>query len=387
MVLSGGGIKAAAYHIGVCIALKEKGFKFSGGMKSSLGEVVKEEPMTIQLYVGSSAGAFVASILAAGFSVESLVNAFQAGSGAKPRFKKAASNALKPISYRHLFAMNAPEYFRFLPRSLRQTSLITGGLEAFVKNGFKLNGVFSTSGIERYLRKYVFVQNDFSNLRPELYIISTQLNHKRKAIFGKFQENYKTSTTEYINNSTISEAVACSTALPPIFTPYGLNRGEKTLYYYDGEIRETLSSHVAADHGCDLVISSYSMQPYHFTETVGSLHEYGIPVIINQALYQLLEQKISKHIDWQDQLKQIYKLIDGFFKQNNLPEDQRQKILEIFQSRFNYRPDVDYIYLTPRDHNNDLFFADHFSLNPKTLEKIIGIGFRSAIHVLRRHGL
>ena len=33
LVLSGGGIKAAAYHIGVCLALKEKGFEFSGGSK------------------------------------------------------------------------------------------------------------------------------------------------------------------------------------------------------------------------------------------------------------------------------------------------------------------------------------------------------------------
>ena len=31
LVLSGGGVKAAAFHIGVCLALKEKGFRFAGG--------------------------------------------------------------------------------------------------------------------------------------------------------------------------------------------------------------------------------------------------------------------------------------------------------------------------------------------------------------------
>ena len=67
LVLSGGGIKAAAFHIGVCLALQEKGFKFAGGTKEMVRQQhPNEEPMTIRLYVGSSAGAFVASILAAG---------------------------------------------------------------------------------------------------------------------------------------------------------------------------------------------------------------------------------------------------------------------------------------------------------------------------------
>ncbi len=31
LVLSGGGVKAAAFHIGVCLAPREKGFHFAGG--------------------------------------------------------------------------------------------------------------------------------------------------------------------------------------------------------------------------------------------------------------------------------------------------------------------------------------------------------------------
>ena len=91
LVLSGGGIKAAAYHIGVCLALKEKGFAFSGGPKEWVQQKyptkvdesnssVQSKP-TIKLYVGSSAGAFVASVLASGKSLESLITAFQVGFG------------------------------------------------------------------------------------------------------------------------------------------------------------------------------------------------------------------------------------------------------------------------------------------------------------------
>jgi len=388
LVLSGGGIKAAAYHIGVCLALKEKGFKFAGGPKDPSKSSSNVDPMTVQVYVGSSAGAFVSSILAAGYGVESLINAFRLGSGEAPLFNSKDISDLKPISYRHIFTVNGGSFLKFLPQSLMKKSLVTGGVEAFIKNGFKLNGLFSTRGLERYLRKYVFIENDFSRLNAELYIIATQLNHSRKAIFSNFKETYKTHSTKFINYASISEAVACSASLPPIFSPYGLKRPDsKILHFYDGEIRETLSAHVAADHGCDLVLSSYSMQPYHFTEEMGSLHEYGIPVILNQALYQVLEQKTSKHIEWQTTLKQIYKTVDGYFKQNNLPEEHREKILEIFKTRFNYRPEVEHIYIRPRPQNYEMFFVDHFSLNPKILERIVRIGFKSAISALRRYDI
>src|SRR3989344_1816914 len=94
LVLSGGGIKAAAYHIGVCLALKEKGFVFSGGSKEWVQQKYPNQPQeaigqssskpTIRLYVGSSAGAFVASVLASGKSLESLITAFQVGFGNSP---------------------------------------------------------------------------------------------------------------------------------------------------------------------------------------------------------------------------------------------------------------------------------------------------------------
>lgn len=387
LVLSGGGIKAAAFHIGVCLALKEKGFKFAGGQK----EVVRQrypddEPLVIRLYVGSSAGAFVGSILAGGYEPESLVNAFQIGSGERPTYDVSDLRYLKPISYRDIFAFNGSSLLKFIPDTILRRSLVSGGLEALIKNGFKLNGLFTTKGLERYLRKEALIDNDFSRLGVELYVVATQLNHSRKAIFGPFPESTKTSSTKYVNYASISESVACSTSLPPVFAPYGVNKDEqKEIYYYDGEIRETLSAHVAADHGCDLVISSYSVQPYHYTEEMGSLHSYGIPVIINQALYQVIEQKISKHIEWQGNLLQIYKDIDRYCKDINMPVEHRDKVLEIIRNRVNFKPSVDYIYIHPRPQNYEMFFVDHFSLNPQILERIVKIGFKSAINVLRRY--
>jgi predicted acylesterase/phospholipase RssA len=393
LVLSGGGIKAAAYHIGVCMALKEKGFVFSGGSKEWVQQKfptqnVPEEQQkpTIKLYVGSSAGAFVASVLASGKSLESLVTAFQVGFNNSPFYKLPKDENIKPIGYRHIFNLNSKRILSWIPETLLEKSLLTGGVEVLLKKGFKLNGVFNTNGIERYLRKYILDENEFSRLGVELYIISTQLNHSRKTIFGPFLESSKTPTTKYIGYTKISESVAASIALPPMFAPYPIKKPDgKVIYHYDGEIRDTLSTHVAADHGADLIIASYSMQPYHFNPEVGSLHTFGMPAIINQALYQVLEQKVAKHIHFQKQKKDTYTALKKSCAELNLPNDTTNTLLNLVKTKLEYKPEVDYIYIAPRPQNYEMFFADHFSLNPQILEKILRIGFKSGLQVLREY--
>lgn len=395
LVLSGGGIKAAAYHIGVCLALKEKGFQFAGGSKEWVQQKYPQlsaennqsaQKPTISLYVGSSAGAFVASVLASGKSIESLVTAFQVGFGNSPFFKISEEDKIKPVGYRHIFNLNSKRIVSWLPESLLQKTLLTGGLEVLFKKGFKLNGIFNTNGLERYLRKYILDDNEFSRLGVELYIISTQLNHSRKTIFGPYLESTKNRTTKFIGYTKISEAVAASISLPPMFAPYPIKKPDgKVLYHYDGEIRDTLSTHVATDHGADLVIASYSMQPYHYNPDVGSLHTFGMPAIINQALYQVLEQKVARHIQFQQQSKDTYLALKKACSDLNLSVDQTQKLLELVKVKLSHNPDVDYIYVAPRPQNYEMFFADHFSLNPQILEKIVRIGFKSGLQVLREY--
>ncbi len=393
LVLSGGGIKAAAYHIGVCLALKEKGFVFSGGSKELVRQKypdysndAKQNSPVIKLYVGSSAGAFVASVLASGKSLESLITAFQVGLGNSPFYKIPKEEHVKPIGYRHIFNLNSRRMLSWLPESLLQKSLLTGGFEVFLKKGFKLNGLFNANGIERYLRKYILDENEFSRLGVELYIVATQLNHSRKSIFGPYLESTKTETTKYIGYTKISDAVAASTSLPPVFAPYPITKPDgKIIYHYDGEIRDTLSTHIAADHGADLIIASYSMQPYQYSPEVGSLHTYGMPAIINQALYQVLEQKVAKHILFQNQKKDTYLATKKACEELNLSVADKTKILNGLKINLAFNPDVDYIYIAPRPQNYEMFFADHFSLNPSILEKILRIGFKSGLQVLREY--
>lgn len=386
LVLSGGGIKAAAFHIGVCLALKEKGFRFAGGTREMVERNFPNDyAKTIRLYVGSSAGAFLSSILAAGYSLEALVNAFDVGSGQRPHYRDHSLNNLRPLKYGDVFSVNSRNILKSIPLSLLRKGLVSGGLETLIKDRFKINGLFTTDAVERYLRDQTLSHNNFSQLGVDLFIIGTQLNHTRKAIFGAFEESAKTRTLKYINYAKISEAVAASVALPPVFAPYPIKNpnNQKVMYFFDGEIRDTLSTHVASDHGADLVIASYSVQPYHYNAEMGSLSNYGIPVILNQALYQVIQQKIDRHIQYKSDIKSIHDDISEYFGKHNLPPEHREQVLGIIKKKTNYKPEVDYLYIHPRASDYEMFFADHFSLNPKILEKIVRIGFKSALSKLR----
>ncbi len=236
LVLSGGGIKAAAFHCGVCLALQEKGFVFAGGTRDEVARF-PNDANTIQTYVGSSAGSIISTFLASGYSVEAMMEAFQMGAGGlKPKFKKKgrSSASLKPLNYFDLFAVNGINFLHMFPKFLQRKSVVvSGGLEAIFKHGFKVNGIFTTKGIERYLRRHVLPTNRFQELGVELFVVATQLNHSRKVIFGPYAETSKDRDVKRADFSTISDAVAASAALPPVFAPYGIrNQKGKELYFY-----------------------------------------------------------------------------------------------------------------------------------------------------------
>ena len=393
LVLSGGGIKASAFHIGVCMALQKRGFVFSGGNHQEVKSRDSDAESVIRLYVGSSAGAVISTLLASGYSLEAIISAFAKGAewnlknfgiGNPSSFEKP----LKPLHYSDILSVSGKNWIKLFPNLLKGRSIFSGGFEALVKSGFKLNGLLTTKGLEKYIREYVWPENSFKSLGVELYVVATQLNHSRKVIFGNFEENKKIKHIGWINYATVSDSVAASASLPGVFSPYGIkNEKGMEIFYFDGEIRDTLSTHIAKDHGCDLIIASYSIQPYHYNEQMGSLHEYGIPLIFNQAFYQMIQQKIEAHTSAQSAFDKIYKSIKAYFKQKQLPRDDMDKLLKIIEERGNYRPNVDTIYIHPNPQDYEMFFADHFSLNPEILGKIVQTGFHSASNQLNQRGL
>lgn len=393
-VCSGGAAKAGAFHLGVALALQEQGFKFYGGLIPATGEPRAAGPMEISTYVGSSAGSIISSYLAAGYSLDNIFNSFLGRSPSEPvRPEDVAPRILPRLTYQKMFKLRAGlakeqiSQFAFL----RQTfgNLLDGNFEAlFQLKWLKATGIFSTTGIEQYMREEVLPSNRFEDYLADLFIVATQLNHSRKVVFGKYAYQPPPSdlTCQYDNDVSVSEACAASTALPVIFAPYPIkNEAGRVIHYIDGEIRDTLSTHVAIDGGADLVIASYTHQPYHFLREIGSLTDYGLPAIVVQTIFLVIEQKINNHIHNKQIQRNAIDAVNKYCKEQQISEDHRRRIMEILEKELHHRHDVDTIYINPSPTDAQMFFGEHFTLSPRKMAEIVRSGFRAAIEVLRNY--
>ena len=391
LVCSGGGSKAGAFHLGVALALQEAGFGFYGGMAPKEGEAPKPNPMDISVYVGSSAGSMISSYLASGYSLQNVFNSFAGKKATSPLDE--TPKALPKLTYQKMFKLR-PEIakeqlsqFLFIKNIF--SDLVEGNLSSLLKfRWMKATGLFSTGGVEQFLRDDVLPTNEFKELLADLFIVATKLNHSRKVVFGKYhyQPPPHDLTCQYDNHCKISEAVAASIALPFIFAPYSIKSQDGQVHHYiDGEVRDTLSTHVAIDAGADLVIASYTHQPYHYAKEIGSLTEHGLPVILIQSIYLLIEQKINNHIHNKKTQKDAIISVDRYCRDQGISDHHRKRILEILEAELHYRMDVDTIYIHPSPTDTQMFIQEHFSLSPKKLTEIARSGFRAASAILKRY--
>lgn len=390
LVCSGGATKAAAFHIGVCLALRDRGFSFVGGRAENPPPVnslpyppARRHPFEIDTYVGSSAGAFIVAMLASGVPIESIVNSFSADSMLRGT---DASKELPPITYREMLHVNWPNASSII-NSFKKSSPFGKTLESMVLRNLRLPGLFSTKGLAKYLRKHALATENFHELNANLFILGTQLDHSRKMVFGRFgTEKTYDNYCQYTSRVRISDAVAASMSLPPIFVPYLIRHaGGQERYYIDGEIRETLSTHVAKDFGCDLIFVSYTHQPYHYQKETGSLIDYGVSAIIVQALYQAIEQKVYGSKKAHENKVITVDTVRKFFRDKEYPEEHLQELITQLQERLDFKEHVKYIFIHPEPRDKEMFFGDHFTLNPKLLQSVAGIGYRRAMAELRRY--
>lgn len=388
-VCSGGAAKAGAFHLGVALALQEHGFKFLGGLASE--RAAQFSPMEISTYVGSSAGSIISTYLAAGYSLDNIFNSFLSRPPSDPA--DSIPKVLPKLTYPKMFKLRgaiAKEQLSQLNLVKKIFSnMIDGSWEALLQfKWLKATGIFSTSGIEQYLREDVLPSNRFRDYAADLFVVATQLNHSRKVVFGKYsyQPPPHDLTCQYDNDAAISDACAASTALPPIFSPYPIkNTAGDSVYYIDGEIRDTLSTHVAIDAGADLVIASYTHQPYHLQKEVKSLTEHGLPAILIQSIYLLIEQKINNQIHNKEVQRNAIHAVAKYCKDQSVSEVHSKKICDIMEAELHHRLDVDTIYIHPAPTDAQLFFGDHFTLSPRKMSDVVRSGFRAAIDTLRKY--
>lgn len=368
-VASGGAIKAACFHMGVCLALEERGFVFQGGLRDASPNISHPD-RTFSVYVGSSAGAFFTALLAAGYSVGEIADSFVGAAG---------KGRLQRIAWHQTFRPVRPKPARYV-RGLFDKQTSVRGIEGYLQRAFPGSGLFTAQGIAEYLKSALPVQS-FHDLAPELYITATALDHSRKAMFGPRRADERDGQY-YEDRVSIADAVGASVSLPPIYRPYRIRDGAYPGYYFDGEIRDTLSTGAAKDVGADLIVSSYTHQPYRFNAAFGSLVNYGVPAIVVQAIYLVIEQKIRTHRRAREDRELVLQVVDRFFSDHRLDDKLRRGLLDELTLALRHRAGVDYIFLHPDD-EPEFFFAEHFDLSRRGVERAVNTAYKHALRQLR----
>ena len=204
LVLGGGGFTGGVYEIGALRALD----------LLSVNRTVNQ----FDVYVGTSAGSFVAAAVANGVTPEEMMRVI--GQQVPTPFPDARVGALLRPNYREfvtrgvMFPLRVANLLRTLGRDLRQVSavdIVLALAEALP------TGLYSGDGIERYVRRILSDPdrtNDFRQLACELYLAATDLDSCERVVFG----------SERFADVPISLAVSASSALPMVYRPVKIAR-------------------------------------------------------------------------------------------------------------------------------------------------------------------
>ena len=287
LVLGGGGFTGGVYEIGALRALD----------LLSVNRTINQ----FDVYVGTSAGSFVASLAANGITPEEMMRVvnqqvptpfrdIDLGTLLRPNLVDwAKKSALMPL--------RAARLAREMAAQLGSISVMDLGLG--LAEGLP-SGIYSGSGIERYVRTVLSDpdrSDDFRMLESELYLAATDLDTCERIVFG----------AKDWDDVPISRAVRASTALPMVYKPVRIRDRE----LIDGGIVSTTNLDIAVEAGAKFIVVVNPLVPYvnDFATTIPTLFgtrarrvsDMGFPKIGYQAFklmaYQRLHE-LAKH--WED---------------------------------------------------------------------------------------
>jgi predicted acylesterase/phospholipase RssA len=280
LVLGGGGLTGGVYEIGALRALD----------LLSVNKTVNE----FDVYVGTSAGAFVAAAVANGVTPEEMMRVIvqqvptpfpdaRVSSLLRPNYKEFITRGVK-------FPLRLAQLLRVLARDVGQISavdIVLGLAEALP------TGLYSGEGIEDYVRRILSDPDrtdDFRLLRTELYLVGTDLDTCERIVFG----------APGWDDVPISRAVSASSALPMIYKPVMIKHREVV----DGGLVSTTNLDVAVEAGAKLIVVVNPLVPYvnQFEKRIPTLtgsrprrvSDMGFPQIGYQAFKMLAHQRLHE---------------------------------------------------------------------------------------------
>jgi NTE family protein len=282
LVLAGGGITGAVYHIGALRAIDDL--------------LVDRCVNDFDIFVGTSSGSLVASLLAVGYSPEEMLLTLSgADTGIRPLQRKDifTSNGLDLLKWGFRLPQQALQAgFQFV-QNMRETTLIDllwSFSEAFP------TGLYDSLGLERYIRRILedsACKNKFEKVERDLFVIATDLDSGERVIFGK----------GFNTRIPISLAVAASSALPIFYKPVRIGDRE----YVDGGLRGTASLDLAIECGADLVVCINPIVPYNNQNDRARAGKSGRSHLSQRGIRSVADQtlRIMSHSGLEYHLKQL----------------------------------------------------------------------------------
>ena len=280
LVLGGGGFTGGVYEIGALRAID----------LLTVNRTVNE----FDVYVGTSAGAFVAASVANGVTPEEMMRVIVQQHPSP--FPDVGVNSLLTPNYGEIVTKAARmplalvRLLRTLARDYRQLSAvdIAVGLAQALPSG-----LYTGSGIERYVRTILSDPDrtdDFRLLANELYIAATDLDTCERIVFG----------AEGWDDVPISTAVRASTALPMLYKPVKVKERE----LIDGGVLSTTNLDIAVEAGAQFIIVVNPLVPYvndyeqRITTLTGPrarrISDMGFPQIGYQTFKLLAYQRLHE---------------------------------------------------------------------------------------------
>ncbi len=312
------------------------------------------------IYVGTSAGALIASFLANGVSPEEMIQVIAGANPDVPELKRA-----------HIFSLNRLDYLGW---GLKLPAKLLNAWTHYLQNLkdmtlFDLlwsltealpSGMYDGLALERFVREtlsFMNLPNEFKELSKDLTIVATDLDSGERAVFSR----------EALSDVPVSLAVAASSALPLVYKPVRIGDHD----YVDGGLRGTASIDVAIERGATLILCINPLVPLDtsqkgFPSELPAEYEHlsnkGIQSIANQSL------RILSHAGLQYHIKQIRRT----------------------------HPEVDIILIEPRPEDYEMFFYNIMRYSARLI--VARHGFELATtdlavdypyykQVLARHGI
>jgi NTE family protein len=287
LVLGGGGFTGGVYEIGALRALD----------LLAVNRTVNQ----FDVYVGTSAGSFLAALTANGVTPEEMMRVVNQqvptpfrdvdrGTLMRPNaLEFAQSAALMPLRM-----LGLARTFLGQIRSASLIDLAVGLAEALP------SGLYDSRGIQQYLETVLGDPDradDFRLLENELFLTATDLDTCERIVLGGAEWD----------DVPISRAVAASTALPMVYKPVEI----KGRHLVDGGLRSTTNVDIAVEAGAKFVIVVNPLVPYvnDFQKVIPTMwgsrvrrvRDMGFPQIGYQAFKLIAHQRLHEAVArWQE---------------------------------------------------------------------------------------